>query len=212
MINKRLNFGLVVESVSWSFILIDKNSIFTSIHTPRLDEEWFENIFHCERSRKELIALVWFGMCAVHISYSRNFFLYSVQSHFCLRFFILSFQIHTCITPVYKYRYSSQKNQYRKNIQVSLSVTISSIPCILRVRRTMVNKSIFIFVIVSLSNITVVDGNPTGTSSCPFPPKLKKYYDYDWRSRNGEWMNDRSRTNYLVLSLSWWENWNFEKD
>lgn len=69
----------------------------------------------------------------------------------------------------------------------------------------MANKFILVFIIVSLWNILPIGGNPTSSNSCPFPPKLKNYYDYNWDSRSDEWINKKSRTDYLILSLSWYE-------
>ncbi len=48
-----------------------------------------------------------------------------------------------------------------------------------------------------------VNRNVAGQASCPFPSKLKNYYDYNWESRNNEWINTKSKTDYLVFSLSW---------
>ena len=45
--------------------------------------------------------------------------------------------------------------------------------------------------------------SPIEGKSCPLPPQLKDNYDYDWESRNHEWINVESRTDYFVLSLSW---------
>ncbi len=69
----------------------------------------------------------------------------------------------------------------------------------------MANKK-FVFILlllVLLSILLYVNGNTADQTSCPFPSKLKNYYDYNWESRNNEWKNIKSKTDYLVLSLSW---------
>ena len=52
-------------------------------------------------------------------------------------------------------------------------------------------------------NIFSIVANSTAQNSCSLPPKIKDDYDYDWTSRNHDWMNAESRTDYLVLTLSW---------
>ncbi len=65
-------------------------------------------------------------------------------------------------------------------------------------------SNVFIFLLLSLSWILYVNGNEVNSqTSCPFPSKLKNNYDYNWESRKNEWINTKSKTDYLVLSLSW---------
>ncbi len=65
-------------------------------------------------------------------------------------------------------------------------------------------SNVFIFLLLSLSWILYVNGNEVISQiSCPFPSKLKNNYDYNWESRKNEWINTKSKTDYLVLSLSW---------
>ncbi len=65
----------------------------------------------------------------------------------------------------------------------------------------MTNK--FVLVFLFLLDILCVNRNVVGQTSCPFPSKLKNYYDYNWESRNNEWINTKSKTDFLVFSLSW---------
>ena len=46
-----------------------------------------------------------------------------------------------------------------------------------------------------------IDGN--SQTSCLMPPKFKNYFDFNWESRNNEWKNTKSQTDYFVFSLSW---------
>ncbi|CAF3393091.1 unnamed protein product [Rotaria socialis] len=50
---------------------------------------------------------------------------------------------------------------------------------------------------------SLYNGAVGSQTSCPFPSKLKNFYDYNWQSRNNEWINTKSKTDYFVLSLSW---------
>ncbi len=67
----------------------------------------------------------------------------------------------------------------------------------------MSNKYVFACFILCLSWILFVNGTAVSQTSCPFPSNLKNNYDFNWRSRNHEWTNTKSETDYLVLSLSW---------
>ncbi|CAF0872218.1 unnamed protein product [Rotaria sp. Silwood1] len=51
--------------------------------------------------------------------------------------------------------------------------------------------------------VLFVHGTELSKTSCPFPPEFKNYYDFNWELRNNEWINTKSKTNYLLLSLSW---------
>jgi hypothetical protein len=43
----------------------------------------------------------------------------------------------------------------------------------------------------------------TGGESCPFPSQLKPKYDFNWKSKSGEWANTAATTDYIMLALSW---------
>ncbi len=64
-------------------------------------------------------------------------------------------------------------------------------------------KFVFVIILLSLSSILLVNVSEVSQTSCPFPSKLKNDYDYNWQSRKNEWRNTKSKTDYLVLSLSW---------
>jgi len=64
-------------------------------------------------------------------------------------------------------------------------------------------KFVVVFIFLSLSWILFVNGGTVNEKSCPLPSKLKNSYDYNWESRKNEWINTKSKTDYLVLSLSW---------
>ncbi len=40
--------------------------------------------------------------------------------------------------------------------------------------------------------------------SCPLPSQLKPTYDFNWKSKSGEWQNAATPTDYMMLALSWW--------
>ncbi len=65
------------------------------------------------------------------------------------------------------------------------------------------NKFVIIYFFVSLCWILFLKGTVVGQTSCPFPSKFKNSYDYNWESRNNEWINTKSKIDYFVLSLSW---------
>ncbi|CAF1517850.1 unnamed protein product [Adineta ricciae] len=39
--------------------------------------------------------------------------------------------------------------------------------------------------------------------SCPLPTQLKPKYDFNWKSKSGEWANTAATTDYIMLALSW---------
>lgn len=41
-------------------------------------------------------------------------------------------------------------------------------------------------------------------ASCPLPSSLKAKYDFNWKSKSGEWSNTEAKTSYLMLALSWY--------
>ncbi|CAF4159057.1 unnamed protein product, partial [Adineta steineri] len=67
----------------------------------------------------------------------------------------------------------------------------------------MLKLFVFVLFFLSLQCILFTNGLVVSQTSCPLPPKLKNNYDYDWKSRNNEWVNTKSKTDYLLLSLSW---------
>ena len=48
-----------------------------------------------------------------------------------------------------------------------------------------------IFFFLSLVWILLVHRVVGSQTSCPFPSKLKTFYDYNWQSRNNEWINTK---------------------
>lgn len=70
--------------------------------------------------------------------------------------------------------------------------------------RTMSNKFdlVLFFLTIGLKIFHIV-ANSTNRNFCALPSKLKDNYDYDWESRENDWINTESRTDYFVLSLSW---------
>jgi len=57
---------------------------------------------------------------------------------------------------------------------------------------------IMIGVIGSESMSIKIDGD-----SCPLPSQLKPTYDFNWKSKSGEWENAAATTDYMMLALSW---------
>ncbi|UJR11284.1 hypothetical protein I4U23_015466 [Adineta vaga] len=39
--------------------------------------------------------------------------------------------------------------------------------------------------------------------SCPLPSQLKPQFDFNWKSKSGEWANLAAKTDYIMLALSW---------
>jgi hypothetical protein len=57
---------------------------------------------------------------------------------------------------------------------------------------------IMISVIGSATMNIKMDGD-----SCPLPSQLKPTYDFNWKSKSGEWQNAATPTDYMMLALSW---------
>lgn len=63
--------------------------------------------------------------------------------------------------------------------------------------KTLMLNAFFIWIL--LAN----DSWASSYMSCPIPHSFKPFYDFNWQSRNNEWTNTKSKTDYLLLSLSW---------
>jgi hypothetical protein len=61
---------------------------------------------------------------------------------------------------------------------------------------------ILILIIVSIIG-SAMPSVKTGGESCPFPAQLKPKYDFNWKSKSGEWANTTATTDYMMLALSW---------
>lgn len=71
------------------------------------------------------------------------------------------------------------------------------------VRRMMSKTFALVFGYFTVTYILYTNGATIGSTSCPLPSKFKSSYDFNWESRNNEWINTKSKTDYLLLSLSW---------
>lgn len=58
------------------------------------------------------------------------------------------------------------------------------------------------FVLVALVNIAHAN------EQCRYPTAFKDSYDFNWRSKSGEWANLTAPTDYMMLALSWYDQMN----
>ena len=60
-----------------------------------------------------------------------------------------------------------------------------------------------LLIVSTVGGMSVPASIKIGGESCPYPSQLKPNYDFNWKSKSGEWANTVAKTEYMMLALSW---------